>query len=178
MVLGIYTDSSNTGARAGISADNTYDAALYYVGETTKSYGINFVDGNKFNNASNSSYGSAFTQNSILMTAYDADNGKLWWGIDGIWYASGDPATGTNAAFTSIPENDYFPTISDSSLSNDADSFWLNAHLPTQPHLDSRHLSQRTYLSQLWCRGMITLIRCCIRVRGTSLTCNWGWISA
>jgi hypothetical protein len=122
----LYTDSSNTGARAGISADNTYDAALYYVGETTKSYGINFVDGNKFNNASNSSYGSAFTQNSILMTAYDADNGKLWWGIDGIWYASGDPATGTNAAFTSIPENDYFPTISDSSLSNDADSFWLN----------------------------------------------------
>jgi hypothetical protein len=53
----LYTDSSNTGARAGISADNTYDAALYYVGETTKSYGINFVDGNKFNNASNSSYG-------------------------------------------------------------------------------------------------------------------------
>jgi hypothetical protein len=30
----------------------------------------------------------------MLMTAYDADNGKLWWGIDGIWYASGDPATG------------------------------------------------------------------------------------
>lgn len=36
-----------------------------------------------------------------LMMAVDIDNGKIWWGYDGTWFDSGDPAAGTNAQFTS-----------------------------------------------------------------------------
>jgi len=49
---------------------------------------------------------------SILQCAYDADNRKLWYGINGTWHNSGDPANGTNetigaAEFTA--DKIYFP---------------------------------------------------------------------
>jgi|GEM_PF-984894 len=40
-----------------------------------------------------------------LMVAYDADNGKLWYGRNGTWYSSGgspDPATGSDPRFSGI----------------------------------------------------------------------------
>ena len=39
----------------------------------------------------------------VLMLALDVDNGKLFVGRNGTWNNSGDPAAGTNAAFTSMP---------------------------------------------------------------------------
>lgn len=41
--------------------------------------------------------------NGIIMVAYDADNGDLWWGLNGTWYNSGDPANGTNPTVTGLP---------------------------------------------------------------------------
>ena len=38
----------------------------------------------------------AVANGDILMCAYDADNSKLWYGINGTWHNSGDPANGTN----------------------------------------------------------------------------------
>ena len=75
------------------------------VGNSTSSvnkvgYGINVSNGNKTHNTTNASYGSEI--GSILMWAFDADNGKIWWGEDGTWFASGDPAAGSNEAFSSI----------------------------------------------------------------------------
>ncbi len=46
------------------------------------------------------SYGSAFSNGDILQCAVDMDNGKIWWGDSGTWIASGNPATGSNQAFT------------------------------------------------------------------------------
>jgi|SaaInlV_125m_DNA_1040241.scaffolds.fasta_scaffold28193_2 hypothetical protein len=37
---------------------------------------------------------------SILMGAVDVDAGKLWIGVDGVWFNSGNPATGSNATLT------------------------------------------------------------------------------
>lgn len=52
--------------------------------------------------ASGTSHGSSGATNSVMMCAVDADNGKIWWGKDGTWFNSGNPATGTNAAFTNL----------------------------------------------------------------------------
>ena len=53
--------------------------------------------------SSSTSYGSSWgTNGKIAMCALDMDNGKIWWGVDGTFYASGNPATGTNAAFTDL----------------------------------------------------------------------------
>jgi hypothetical protein len=59
-------------------------------------------DGQKVTNSSYSAYGIAHTNGNIIGVAYDADNGKLFFALNGTWQASGNPAAGTNAAFTSI----------------------------------------------------------------------------
>jgi len=80
------------------------------VGNSTSSvnkvgYSIAASNGNKshdYGSEYNLGYGSAIGTGGVLMCAFDADNGKIWWGKDGTWFASGDPANGTNAAFTGI----------------------------------------------------------------------------
>ena len=74
----------------------------YYIGQTAGSWGIYDSNGNKRNNGSFDAYGSAYTLNDIGMVALDMDNGKIWWGKNGVWFNSGVPASGTNAAFTNL----------------------------------------------------------------------------
>ena len=85
-----------------LSVDSTVGNSVSPVNRA--GYGLNVDDGNKthYDGSSflNQSYGSEI--GSILMWAFDADNGKIWWGEDGTWFASGDPAAGSNEAFSSI----------------------------------------------------------------------------
>ena len=56
--------------------------------------------GNKRKNSTATSYGSAWNSGSpVLMIAFDADARKIWFGSNGSWFASGDPANGTNEAW-------------------------------------------------------------------------------
>ena len=82
------------------SAENSLTSN--YVGYQLYSWGIFTGNGNKRNNQSYDSYGSAIAQNDIVMIALDKDNGKIWWGKNGTWFASGNPATGSNEAFSNI----------------------------------------------------------------------------
>ena len=61
------------------------------------------------------STGSAVTGGSIRQVAYDADTGKLWFGVNNTWYSStdltsGNPSSGTNQCMT-LSAGDYFPTV-------------------------------------------------------------------
>jgi hypothetical protein len=53
-------------------------------------------------NLSSSAYGSSFVANDVMMIAYDADGGKIYFGKNGTWDASSDPAAGTSPAFTGV----------------------------------------------------------------------------
>jgi hypothetical protein len=71
--------------------------------------------GQKHNGSSINLYpASSLTNNSIVMTAVDMTNSKIWWGVDGSWMgtASGDndgnPATGANPAFDNL-SGELFP---------------------------------------------------------------------
>ena len=55
-----------------------------------------------FTNGSDSSYGSAMAVGDMIMMCLDMDNGAIWWGKNGVWFASGDPAANSNAAFTGL----------------------------------------------------------------------------
>jgi hypothetical protein len=57
-------------------------------------------DGYYYFNGSFSSGNGTFTTGDIIMVAYNATNGKLWFGKNGTWNASGNPAAGTNPAMT------------------------------------------------------------------------------
>ena len=75
-----------------------------YCGQTANTYGYS-ASGVKYNNATSAAYGSSWGNGSLVQIAYDADNGKVWFGLNGSWQASGDPAAGTNPAYTGVPAN-------------------------------------------------------------------------
>tara|TARA_B000000565_G_scaffold233324_1_gene193076 strand:+ start:3952 stop:7731 length:3780 start_codon:yes stop_codon:yes gene_type:complete len=49
--------------------------------------------------------GTSVPAGAVVGTAIDADNGKIWWSVNGSWIGSGspNPATGADAIFTNIP---------------------------------------------------------------------------
>jgi hypothetical protein len=81
------------------------------MGTSADSWGYITNTGNKQNNSVGTAYGSSSTTNDIVMCALDLDNGKIWWGKNGTWFASGDPAAGTNAAFTNVTGYTVTPTV-------------------------------------------------------------------
>ena len=73
------------------------------------------TNGNKGENGTESAYGNSYTTSNVIMVALDMDNGKIWWGEDGTWHNSGDPAAGTNAAYTDLSGSNWFAAIDGSS---------------------------------------------------------------
>jgi hypothetical protein len=67
-------------------------------------------DGQKENNGI-SSYGNSYTVNDIIGVAFDTENQKLFFAKNGTWQNSGDPAAGTNPAFTVTNNNIYYPVV-------------------------------------------------------------------
>lgn len=69
------------------------------------SYAYRPDNGNKTTNSTGTSYGATFTTTDIIGCALDLDNGKIWWSKNGTFIASGDPAAGTNEAYSGLSGN-------------------------------------------------------------------------
>jgi len=95
-----------------------------YVGESANSYSFQGENARKYNNGSQTSFGSTASTGDIVMMAFDADNGTIWTGKNGTWFASATEAeieagTTTNAMYSSITMDDFFVvgvTVEDSNL--------------------------------------------------------------
>lgn len=112
----VYNASSTPTIMLGVD-DGQYNIqgnpSSIYVGGQTNSWSIYTTDGAKRNNTtSGTSYGSTCASNDVVMCALDMDNGKIWWGKNGTWFASGDPAAGTNAAYTNLSGYSVMPAVS------------------------------------------------------------------
>jgi Concanavalin A-like lectin/glucanases superfamily/SPRY domain len=68
-------------------------------------------DGRVYNNGSTSSYGVTYSTNDIMMLALDLDAGKLWYGKNGTWMASGSPSTGANPSQTFTANQQMSPAL-------------------------------------------------------------------
>ena len=95
----VYTSIVLSDAMTGIANGSMSLATGNYVGLDANGWGVYTPTGNKLHNGANTAYGSACGANTI-MCALDMDNGKVWWGLNGTWFNSGNPASGTNAAYT------------------------------------------------------------------------------
>ena len=97
-----FSMTGGTGHMIGV-AGQLADRDLYN-GYDAYGWGYYQGDGNKFNNGggSGTAYGNSYTTNDVISVALDMDNAKIWWAKNGTWQASGDPAAGTNAAFTNL----------------------------------------------------------------------------
>ena len=75
-----------------------------------RGYGLLTGDGRTSHNGTYTSYGSRIhgAGGDVGMCAFDADNGKIYWGKNDTWFASGDPAAGTNPAFSGIDMTRYW----------------------------------------------------------------------
>ena len=104
----LFTGNVNSALYCGMSnsAERNYlTTTANLIASTTGGFSIDLQNGDKWTNLTSSTYGSGYTNNDIIQIAYDADNGKLWFGKNGTWQASGNPVAGTNAAFTGITGN-------------------------------------------------------------------------
>jgi len=55
----------------------------------------------------------SYAASDVVMIALDCDTGQMWFGENGTWYDSGDPAGGTNPIFEDMPvTTDYCPFFS------------------------------------------------------------------
>lgn len=70
------------------------------IGATSGDVGIRTFTGQVLENNTVRATGSAFADNDICMVALDTATGKIWFGKNGTWYFSGDPAAGTGEAYT------------------------------------------------------------------------------
>ena len=102
--------------RAGIctSGFNTYldtdNTSAFFPNEGGAVHVMNTNTGTSWQRTNNSTSRSvdtftsaiASTSGSIINFAFDADSGKMWWGVDGVYLNSGDPANGTNPTLTAV----------------------------------------------------------------------------
>ena len=94
---GTYSNSSNPGA--GWTWDSASDNSIYV------------------NNSLVTNTLSKPAANDIVMMAYDADSGKVWFGLNGTWNNSGNPSGGTNQSGT-VSSGSMTPTLTAYGTSN------------------------------------------------------------
>lgn len=72
------------------------------VGVSPNSWGYYEETGQKYTNNVLSAFGGAWSTGVTIGVALDADSGKTWFSLNGVWQASGNPAAGTNPAFSGL----------------------------------------------------------------------------
>lgn len=121
------TSADNNGG-CGVMRSSDYTAP----GETSDT--VRWMDAaNIRQNASSSAYGTALSINDVVMVAYDAAAGKVWFGKNGTWFGSGDPAAGTNASASSITTDGRFSTYHYSTAASIKANFGQRAFAYTPP---------------------------------------------
>jgi hypothetical protein len=90
------------GASAGIVNDT-------YPGDSTSNKGwmFSFYNGgsSKRSDGNATSFGSIPSNGNTIMCAVDMDNGNVWWGLNGTWFASGAPSSGANPVYSNLAGN-------------------------------------------------------------------------
>ena len=65
-------------------------------------WGFDGYNGSKEHDNTQASYGSQVSLGDIIGVAVDMDNGKIWFAENNTWLASGDPAAGSNEAYSNL----------------------------------------------------------------------------
>jgi len=104
-----------TWGKASTNTNDLSNSNYGYVGKYPGGYELFQNSGQpyKLNNSNNNgNYGSEASSGDIIMVAFDADNNKLFTGINGTWNNSSDPANGTNPMYTVTSGELYAPSCS------------------------------------------------------------------
>ena len=110
-------------------ADNAMEVTGVELGQNNNSWCF-LPTGQKRHNSSTSSHGSAWSSGKVIGVAVDLSgglgSGKMWVSINGTWQASGNPATGANAAFTDIGDTGEVAFAVGNAGGNTSDLYYVN----------------------------------------------------
>jgi hypothetical protein len=83
------------------SSDEAIDTSSSIATVGSKTY-VYRDDGYTINNGAGAGGFTNYGDGDIIMVAFDADNKKIWFGVNGTWENSGDPGAGTGEQFSSV----------------------------------------------------------------------------
>ena len=174
--------STNVAIPSGSQSSN---ANLWVWGNMAKD--ASGANGQKHNNSSATLVPAVnFGDNSIMMIAVDMDNSKIYFGNDGTWAGSANPATGSNPAFSNLSGQlmPYQTIYADSATYN----FGATAFAHTPPTgfkaLNTANLSASTVTDPraYWSNSLYygtaqnRSVRQCFDSTGTAWTPDFVWI--
>tara|TARA_R110002073_G_scaffold249317_1_gene412165 strand:- start:277 stop:1863 length:1587 start_codon:yes stop_codon:yes gene_type:complete len=116
----VHTEAAGNGFVAGIH-DTTTTSRNYanYIGNSTATFGLGYalytVGSTYSNNVEIHKSITTLAAGDVVMMAVDLDNNKIWWGENGTFYLSGNPATGANPMYTLEADTEYVFGMSPSS---------------------------------------------------------------
>ncbi|CBS87025.1 phage head spike fiber domain-containing protein [Azospirillum lipoferum] len=105
-VVSVTTPSTGPGIGVSVGSVSLAAGARYYDNALGFAYS---KSGNKASGGSSTAFGSSYTAGDIISVAVDVAAGKIWFAKNGVWQASGDPASGTNAAFSFAAGTPMYP---------------------------------------------------------------------
>ena len=106
------TLTAQTGSGSGVAGLSAVSSGMARPGNDANTWIYSSANGNIYHNNSNSSYGNTYAVGDVIGTAFDADNGNLYFYKNGVIQNSG------TAAATGLTSGPYFPAIGDLSVSN------------------------------------------------------------
>ena len=115
---------------------------LYYREPGNLTFGANGGDPEIFIEEGTASYGSLGGNESIYMFCLDVDNEKFWVGLNGNWFANGDPSTGANPSASGFGKANWTTVQSDYTYSG-AGSFQHN--YGQDPTFSGQHTKSRIH---------------------------------
>lgn len=101
-------DAYISGRYVGIATDSM--VLTHVPGVDIHGWSVESYVGDKWHNNVDTACCATAVADDIVCIALDMDTGKIWFGINGVWCDSGDPATGINEAFSGITGR-VFPTV-------------------------------------------------------------------
>ena len=93
-IIGVANDSFNW-------ADQGYNMAY------SSTWGLNGAEDSRHESSSVSYGAGSLAVGDIIMYAYNSSSEKIWFGKNGVWYNSGDPASDSNEIFSSVTSGVY-----------------------------------------------------------------------
>lgn len=103
----IYVNTAPTSYYCMIGLANLSAPLTAYAGSDANGWSYYQENGQKVTNLNGVAFGSSWATGDVIGIAYDPIDGKVWWSINNVWQASGNPATGANPAFTVLPSGLY-----------------------------------------------------------------------
>jgi|GEM_PF-5741339 len=106
VVTGGHIGGSDSTVNIGVTAipaDASLTSGGAFLGSVDDTWGY-IATGDTRHDSTNTATGTLFDAGDIVMIAVDETAGLIWWGVNGTWVSGGDPAAGTGAQYSGLPD--------------------------------------------------------------------------